>query len=236
MRAARIFHTLTAAVGLLAIVVQLVLVFVGSKVLISEPLGLGPRLGQFFGYFTIQSNLLAAFTALSLALRPDRDGPVWRVVRIDAVIGMTVTGLVHWFLLRPLLHLEGLAWATDKLLHVVAPLLIVVGWLVFGPRPRLTLRVLGLALIWPILWLVVILLQAQATGWYPYPFLNLGVRGGAAVAATCLGVTVLFLVLEALALLGDRRLPRPPGARPSAPAADPAGSMSGREQGVGRAG
>lgn len=65
-------------------------------------------------------------TCATLALEPRRDGRVWRVVRLDALVGITVTGVVHWFLLRPLLELDGMSYVTDKLLHVAVPLLAVI--------------------------------------------------------------------------------------------------------------
>src|SRR5690606_32244206 len=72
-----------------------------------------------------------------------RDGPVWRVVRADALLGIVLTGLVHVVLLRPLLHLDGLSRVADSGLHLVVPALTVLGWLLFGPRPRLDARTVG---------------------------------------------------------------------------------------------
>ena len=87
------------------------------------------RLGRLVSYFTIQSNLLVAVTAVQLARDPLRDGRWWRAVRVAAVVGITVTGLVHFVLLRPLLDLEGASWVADKLLHMVVPVVAVLGWL-----------------------------------------------------------------------------------------------------------
>ena len=89
-----------------------------------------------------------------------------------AITGITVTGLVHWFLLRPLLHLQGADYVADKLLHLVVPVLAIIGWLVFGPRPRTSWPASLRASVWPIAWLVVMLVQGAANGWYPYPFLD----------------------------------------------------------------
>lgn len=93
-----------------------------------------------------------------------------------------VSGLVTWFWLRPLLELSGWSYATDKLLHVVVPIMAVLGWLAFGPRPRISLRVVLLAVIWPVAWLAYTLLLGAATGWYPYPFVDVDARGPGPVA------------------------------------------------------
>ncbi|MBC7639003.1 MAG: Pr6Pr family membrane protein [Rhodoferax sp.] len=107
---------------------QLVLVVRGGQVLDEvTPPALGMRLARFVAYFTIQSNVLVAITALTLAHDPARDGRAWRVLRLAAVVGIAVTGLVHFVLLRPLLDLDGADWAADKLLHMVVPVLALVG-------------------------------------------------------------------------------------------------------------
>lgn len=213
MSRARAFHAVTAVVVLAALVLQLVLVLQGGRVLDeTEQPGLGVRLARLVAYFTIQSNVLVAVAAVTLARAPDRDGPVWRVVRLAGVVGIAVTGLVHFVLLRPLLDLDGADWAADKLLHVVVPVLALVGWALFGPRPRVTGRVVAWALAWPIAWTVVTLLVGRASGWYPYPFLDPREDGVGAVAVAVAGITVLFLLLFGLAALVDRRAhPAPSG-------------------------
>lgn len=208
---ARCWHALTALVAVAALVLQLVLVVRGGRVLEEvEPPALGLRLYRFVAYFTIQSNLLVAVTTVQLAMDPARDGRRWRVLRLAAVVGITVTGLVHFVLLRPLLDLHGADWSADKLLHLAVPVLAVLGWMVFGPRPRVTLPAVLAALVWPVAWLVATLLVGAASGWYPYPFLDPRGHGGASVAGTCAAVTVLFVALLALASYADRRLPRRP--------------------------
>lgn len=123
-------------------------------------------------------------------------------------MGITVTGLVHFFLLRPLLDLEGASLVADRLLHLAVPLLAVVGWLVFGPRERIDRRALLVAFLWPVAWLAVTLTVEALTGWYPYPFLDVAASGWSGVALTCAGIAVLVVgCLAALALI-DRRLGR----------------------------
>ena len=204
---ARLVHLVVALVATGSILFQLVLVVNGEAVLdqTSAP-PLAQRIGQFFSYFTIQSNLLVAVTAWLLSRDPARDGDGWRPVRVASVVGITVTGLVHFFLLRPLLDLEGANWAVDKLLHMVVPVLAVAAWVVAGPRPRVTWRDVGLALLWPVVWLVWTLVVGATTGWYPYPFLNSTKNGVGTVVVSCIGITLLFLALFAGVRALDRRL------------------------------
>jgi hypothetical protein len=204
-------HTLTAVVAVSALVLQTVLVVTGDSVLAeTEVPPLLTRLGRLVSYFTVQSNLLVAVTAVQLARDPLRDGRWWRPVRAAALVGITVTGLVHFTLLRPLLDLHGAGWAADKLLHMVVPLLAVGGWLLAGPRPRAPWSDALAALVWPVAWLVWTLVVGAVTGWYPYPFLDVGAKGAGSVALTCVGVTLLFLALAACLSALDRRMPPAP--------------------------
>ncbi|MCW2811777.1 MAG: hypothetical protein JWP61_2235 [Friedmanniella sp.] len=195
-RNARLWHLLTAAVAGVALVLQLLLVISGASVLVTEePPGLGERLSRFVRYFTVESNLAVLLTAVGLARNPGRDGRVWRVLRLDALVGIFVTAVVHFFLLRPLLDLTGWSAVADTLLHVVVPLLAVLGWVLFGPRPRVDRRVVGWSLLWPVVWLGLTLLLGGLSGWYPYPFLDSRQVGAGGVVAACLGVALALVGL-----------------------------------------
>jgi len=205
--AARAWHLATAVVALAALLLQLVLVVNGDAILVDhDPPNLLERLLRFFAYFTIESNILVLVTAAQLARDPAYDGSRWRVVRIAAVSGITVTGLVHWFLLRPLLHLDGADLVADKLLHLVVPVLAVLGWLVFGPRPRIEWPGCLRAVVWPLAWLAVMLVAGGLTGWYPYPFLDHREHSWGHVMVVCAGIFVLFFAIFAGMREYDRRM------------------------------
>ncbi len=216
---ARAFHGLTALTAAFALVAQVVLTVVGDATTVdADPPGLAERLFHLVSYFTILSNLLVLVTSAAAARDPHVDGPVWRVLRLDAVVAITITGVVHWFLLRPLADLAGWSAAVDTLLHVVVPLLTVVGWAAFGPRRRVSGQVVLRALVYPFAWLFYTLVVGALTGWYPYPFLDVDESGAVAVAVAALGITVFLLALSALVWWLDRVLgPAPRPARVAAP-------------------
>lgn len=206
---ARTVHLVVAAVAWGAVVFQLALVLTGSAVLVEEdPPGRAESIYRFFAYFTIQSNLLVAIASTVLARDPEADRPWWRVVRVASLVGITVTGVVHFFLLRPLLDLDGADWLADKLLHVVVPLLAVIGWVAFGPRGKAERRLLLASLAYPVGWLVYTLVRGAVTGWYPYPFLDVGLHGYGGALAACAGVAVLFVAMTWGFDAADGRLPR----------------------------
>jgi hypothetical protein len=205
---ARAWHLLTGVVATFAVVLQLVLVWRGHAVLDeTNPPSLGTRLERFFCYFTVLSNILVALTTLTLAVGADRDSKVWRVLRLDGLVGIAVTGVVHWFFLRPLLDLHGSDYFADKLLHVVVPLLAVVGWLVFGPRDRVERGDLAPSTIYPLVYMVWTLLHGAISDWYPYPFTDVNEHGIGLVLLNGVGVVALFAGIAVGALWLDRRLP-----------------------------
>lgn len=215
---ARAVHAITFAVATFAVVFQLVLVVQGHSPLAPE---LRPSTGEavrrFFSYFTIQSNVLVAVTALAPAIGRGVDSRWWAVARLAAVVGITVTGVVHLLLLRPILHLTGVDWWADLLLHAVVPVLALVGWLVLGPRGRAERRDVAPALAWPVLWLVATLALGPVVHWYPYPFLDVSKHGLGSVLLVCLAVAVLFVGLAFGAVALDRRLPAPAEVVPARP-------------------
>ncbi len=222
---ARAVHTVTAVVAVAALVLQTVLVVTGDSVLAEQEVpSLLTRLGRLVSYFTIQSNLLVAVTAVQLARDPLRDGRWWRPVRAAALVGITVTGLVHFALLRPLLDLHGASWVADKLLHMVVPVLAVAGWLLAGPRPRAPWRdaLTGPGLAGRLAGLDPRRRRRQRLVPLPVPRRRAR-RAPGSVAVTCVGVTVLFLALAAVLSWLDRRMPPAPvreaAPGPGAPAA-----------------
>lgn len=214
MSRARWFHLVTFVVAAFAVVLQLVLVVQGHRVLdeTNRP-DLDTRLVRFCSYLTIWSNVLVAWSAFTLALRLDRDTPLWRALRLDAVVICFGGGIVHFFLLRPLLELDGADLLADRLLHLAVPVLAVVGWVAFGPRGRASTADLGPFLVLPVFWLVYTLARGEVVEWYPYPFIDVNEHGYGPVLLSCAGVSALMLGLA----YGVVRLDRWLGSRVSVP-------------------
>lgn len=166
---------------------------------------------NFFSFFTIESNVLAA---VALAV-----GGVWALRQKDAAVTepgwlsvllacastyMIVTGVVYNLLLRgiPLPQGATLPWS-NEVLHVVIPIVMLADVL-FAPRRRaLAWSTVPIAAIFPIVWVVYTLLRANlivapATGeswWYPYPFLNPNLPGAS------YGTVALYVLLIAAVII-----------------------------------
>jgi hypothetical protein len=171
---------------------------------------LANRVLRVFSFFTIQSNLLAGVTSAQLFRNPNRDGRIWRAVRLAALFGITVTGIVYTTVLAKIHEPHG--WketSTNTAFHYIVPIMMVVGWLLFGPRPRIERRTILRALLWPVAWIGYILVYGRITNWYPYPFLDASTHGYGRVIINALAVVLVLFVVTSMYWLGDRRLPLP---------------------------
>jgi hypothetical protein len=174
------------------------------------------RLIRVLSFFTIQSNLLCGIISAQLAVRPDRDGPAWRVLRLAALVGITVTGVVYSTVLAAIHEPNGLAETSVNLVvHYIVPIAMIAGWLAFGPRPRVSVRTVLWSLLFPLLWLAYTLVRGAIWTWYPYPFLDIASHGYARVALNAVLVTVVLGLVAALFAVGDARLPPAPASPPA---------------------
>jgi uncharacterized membrane protein len=236
--AARAWAAVTAALVAAAMLVQLWIAIRARAVPPGHAVGTLAgtaavnRIVRVLSFFTIQSNILCGVVSVQLARDPLRDGPIWRAARLASLFGITVTGVVYSTVLARVHEPRG--WqqtSTNIAFHYVVPTMVVLGWLVFGPRPRIERRTVLRAISWPVAWAGYVLIYGAATDWYPYPFLDVISHGYGRVLANAVSVVVLLILVTGLYRLGDRRLPtvafgdggarsRPPAARRPAPAPD----------------
>lgn len=208
----RAWFAATAVVAAVAIVVQAVVAAQGQPYSVFDTGA--ARVANMLAFFTILSNLLVGATSLALAVRQAPPAQLLRVLYLDAVLGIAVTGIVYNLVLAQLYDLSGAAWFANLLLHVVVPVMAVLGWLLFGPRGLVDTPTVLLATIYPILWLAVTLVRggtvdwSPAPPWYPYPFVDVGELGYPRVGLNCVVIAVLFLGLAFGAKALDRLLQR----------------------------
>jgi hypothetical protein len=168
------------------------------------------RPGEYFAFFTIQTALMFVvilFAAGVVSLRRDRDSRLLTIMRMMAIPYAIVTALVYNILLRglPLSPVdEGYVWPVwpDELLHVWAPILLVLDWVFSVGRYQLRLRDLWWALLFPLAWVAFSIVRGLATGWWPYPFLDPnGSLGWAGVIGYIIGIAAAMTLFAYLAVL-----------------------------------
>jgi hypothetical protein len=144
-----------------------------------------PSVANFFSFFTVQSNLLAATVLLVAAVRGRS--------------GRDLAPLDMW---------RGAA----ALVHYLMPVVVVADWILAPPRRRIRFGRALLWLVYPVGYLVYSLVRGALVGWYPYPFLDPtrgAGYGGVAVAAA--GIAVGAVGFTAVLLWAARRAGTPVG-------------------------
>ncbi|MCU1391963.1 MAG: hypothetical protein JWM34_391 [Ilumatobacteraceae bacterium] len=219
-RNARVCFGITSLAVTVGLVLQLILV-IGKDPATAMFEHTPARILNFFSFFTVQSNIAVAITTGMLAARPDRTSRVFRILRLDAVLCIAVTGIVFHLALSSLQELTGWDAVADFLLHTLSPILTVLGWLVFGPRCQPDRGIVTRSVIAPLCWLGYALVYGAVattrTGahYYAYPFMNVEIHGYAVAMLRCALVAVLFLALAFGALALDERLPHGRTTNPS---------------------
>jgi hypothetical protein len=171
-------------------------------------------IANFFSFFTILSNLVAALALLGAVvwfwMRPpheEREPAGISLALAGATTYLVITGVVYNLLLRGLPTADDhVAWA-NEILHVASPVFLVLDLLIAPTRRALRWRAVVAILAFPISWIVYTLVRGPfvidprdgVAFWYPYPFLNPnGVNGWGGVTAYVIGIAVTFVVVGAL--------------------------------------
>ncbi len=155
-----------------------------------------------FSYFTVLSNMLAAVIFTMLAINPKRTSALFRVLRLDAIVMMIVTGLIFNLLLNTGTH-EGWDFWSNGIQHVYGPLLVLIVFVIAGPRGWITSSSIFASLILPLLWLAYSLLRGSVIGAYPYGFLDVNAKGMASVLGFVAQMVIFAIVLGYVLMLID---------------------------------
>jgi len=154
--------------------------------------------GNFFSYFTIESNIIAAamFLVSAFYLFASKKSRTLDLLRGAATFFMVVTGIVFAVLLSGIegATLTAVPW-DNIVLHYLIPIAVVLDWLVDPPVKKISYRTALNWLTFPIAYLVYSLIRGPIVGWYPYPFLDPAHGGYGAVAITSLMILIGGLAL-----------------------------------------
>ena len=163
---------------------------------------------RFLNYFTLLSNVVGAaaflFPALAPATPPGRyfSRPS---VRTAVTLYLVVVGVVYHALLASRWDPKGWQLAADIALHTIMPVAIVIDWLFLTAKRDLSMAYVPRAVLFPFGFAIWVLIVGAVSGFYPYPFLDVGALGYPRVLTNLAILLALFATLGALmAMLGRR--------------------------------
>ncbi|MDC0720292.1 Pr6Pr family membrane protein [Nannocystis bainbridge] len=206
----RRFAALVAGVAAAALVLRYVVLVVGTR----DTLGPLRATARYFSEFSVLSGGLVALTAGLAATASQR--PLARLLARPAAragVGLysVVTGGAYFLVLRHLWRPRGLQWWAEAGLHYAVPIFYLVWWTCSLGHGQLQRRHVLLWLLVPLAHLVWTIALGVQAGECPYPFLDVGALGVAAVARNALLVLGVFAAGGLAALRVDRAFARREG-------------------------
>lgn len=154
---------------------------------------------NFFGFFTMQSNIIAAvvlFLGAVTTFRRWPQTPSLVLARACATTYIVIVGLVYNTLLVGLEGGISLGWA-NWVLHVFFPAYAALDWVLSGDRQPIPWRRIWVVFLYPLVWIVVVLTRGATDGWVPYPFLD-PAQGYGVVALYCAVILAATAVVAIL--------------------------------------
>jgi len=167
----------------------------------SKAAALPELITRYFSYFTILTNLIVAIYCTVLLLNPrSKPGTFFASYRTSTAITVyiLIVGIIYNIILRSIWNPQGLQLLVDELLHSVIPVLFLLYWICFVPKQNLKRQELLPWLIYPLLYIILILVRGSFSGFYPYPFINVTNLGLQQVLINAAGITAIFIAVSLL--------------------------------------
>ncbi|MGE9314780.1 Pr6Pr family membrane protein [Niabella sp. CJ426] len=191
------FAGLLALAGWFAVIAQYVLMLNNNVNTVGE------ATIRFFSYFTILTNIAVAtyYTALLF------DAPIARKKGLlsPITIYIIIVGLVYQVALRHIWDPQGLQKWVDELLHSVIPLGALIYWYLFEKKGLRYSQIFAWS-IYPLVYLLFILIRGSISGFYPYPFVNVTEIGLQQTLINALIILALFMVLSLVFIFINRKV------------------------------
>lgn len=187
-------NILLSLLGWFAIIAQFVLMLQARASSVPE------MIIRFFSFFTILTNTLVAIY-FTLSLFPDSKAPAIisrRGVLTALAIYIAIVGLVYQVALRHIWEPQGLQLIVDELLHTIIPILVVVYWYFYGAKTSLSYSQITSWMVYPLFYLVYILIRGDFSGFYPYPFIDVSKLGIEKALINALVLLLVFFFISGL--------------------------------------
>ena len=184
-----------AIIAWFAVVVQFYLLIVNWIAAVPE------TIIRFFSFYTILTNILVALCFTVLLLKPKSGwGRFFSKSTTGTAIAVyiTIVGIVYNIILRFIWNPQGLQMVVDESLHLIIPVLFILYWLIFAPKAGLRWKNVFPWLIFPFVYLLLILIRGALSGFYPYPFIDVKTLGYNKVLLNSGGLCIAFLLLSLL--------------------------------------
>ena len=209
MTVRRLLGGLTAILAWTALLLQFGLHVTSGVDITGAPRSVAMSIVDYFGYFTILTNLLVAVVLTGPVVAP---GGAWARWAEDlrttwtAAAAILVVGVAYHVLLSATYNPVGLAAVTDLLFHYIVPTLYVAYWIAFTDvREARWTRFAPVLSVYPTAYFTYLVVRGQAIGTYPYFFVDVRTIGLLGAFRNAMAILAFYLLVAwVIALVAGR--------------------------------
>ena len=197
------FSLTIALLGWFAVITQYILIMVHRIASIPE------TTIRFFSFFTILTNILVAVYMTQLFIgfvskTKNSALPITYLTQLTVYI--TIVGFVYQVALRHIWNPQGLDRIVDELLHTLIPLAIIIYWYLDESKKYDSYKNIPKWLIYPVCYLVFILIRGHFSVYYPYPFINVNQIGIQLAGINAALLILFFIMISCLFIFLGKRI------------------------------
>ncbi|KGD67775.1 hypothetical protein LG45_11685 [Flavobacterium aquatile LMG 4008 = ATCC 11947] len=173
------------------VILQLVLIIINRQASIVE------TLIRYFTFFTILSNILVAFVFTAESLQSNLLKFFARSnTQVAITVYIFVVGFVYNTILRFIWQPKGWDKVADELLHLVIPIVYILFWYFKFSKQTINYKSIFGWLLFPMIYIIVVMIRGYFSNYYPYPFLNVSDLGFAKVLYNAIYMTLFFVIVS----------------------------------------
>ena len=189
------------SLGWFALIAQFYLIVINRTASIPE------TIIRYFSFFTILTNLLVAVCFTSLLIKKQKPSTFFsKITTLTAItVYILIVGIVYNAILRFLWNPEGLQKVVDELLHTVIPVLCLIFWWKYVRSQKMKWNHAYVWLIYPLLYILYILIRGAVSGFYPYPFIDVTTLGYEKVLINSGLIAAAFLIISFILIAIGRK-------------------------------
>ena len=174
------------------VILQLLLIIINRQASVFE------TIIRFFTFFTILTNILVAMVFTANWLQPKNSFQFFNKPNMQVAIAVYifVVGFVYNTILRFIWQPKGWDKVADELLHLVIPIVYILFWYFKFSKKEINYKSVFGWLLFPIIYIVIVMIRGYFSGYYPYPFLHVGNLGVEKVVYNSILMTLFFVVVS----------------------------------------
>jgi hypothetical protein len=166
---------------------------------------------RFFSFFTILTNALVAVYMTQLFIQwSSKTKSLFASTKLltPLTVYITIVGLVYQVALRHIWNPQGIDRVVDELLHTLIPSLMIVYWFLDENKKNSSYKNIPKWLIYPICYLIYILIRGYFSAFYPYPFVNVSQIGLQQACINAAFLILFFIIMSSVFIFLEKRIRR----------------------------